>query len=347
MARQRRAGGQLRLFGGEANAEQTVARSLTARTRSTVAAAEVTEDLAATARQLPATVYLGTSSWSFPGWKGLVYGDSVSKGRLAGAGLAAYAQHPLLRTVGIDRTYYAPIRREAFAAYAVAVPADFRFLVKAHERCTVARFANHPRYGAQRGTGNDLFLHAGYAADAVVGPAVDGLGERVGVLLFQFPPQDVKAMGGSAGFAERLHGFLTALPRGPLYAVELRSPALVTREYGQALEESGACHCFNLHPSMPDPDEQERLLGGARMPATVVRWMLAPHLGYEAARDRYEPFDRIVDDDPGARAAVAAHCLRAVAARRPAFVIINNKAEGSAPLSVFHLAGAIVDGLRE
>jgi uncharacterized protein YecE (DUF72 family) len=30
--------------------------------------------------------------------------------RLARTGLRAYAQHPLLRSVGIDRTYYAPIQ---------------------------------------------------------------------------------------------------------------------------------------------------------------------------------------------------------------------------------------------
>ncbi|WP_204320593.1 hypothetical protein, partial [Klebsiella pneumoniae] len=52
---------------------------------------------------------IGTSSWSYPGWDGLVYAGEYSDSMLARKGLAAYAQHPLLRTVSIDRGFYAPI----------------------------------------------------------------------------------------------------------------------------------------------------------------------------------------------------------------------------------------------
>ena len=69
--------------------------------------------------------------------------------------------------------------------------------------------------------------------------------------------------------------------------------------------------------------------------------MLGGDQKYEAARDRYRPFDRLVDEDPPARAAIAARCVAAAAAQRPAYVVINNKAEGSAPLSAFQLAAVI------
>ena len=71
-------------------------------------------------------LYLGTSSWSFPGWAGIVYDSKVSQTTLARHGLAAYARHPLFRTVCIDRTYYSPITAEDFARYESAVPEDFR-----------------------------------------------------------------------------------------------------------------------------------------------------------------------------------------------------------------------------
>ncbi len=74
-------------------------------------------------------LYLGTSSWSFPGWVGIVYDRQVSQTTLARHGLAAYARHPLFRTVCIDRTYYSPITAEDFARYESAVPEDFRFVV--------------------------------------------------------------------------------------------------------------------------------------------------------------------------------------------------------------------------
>jgi hypothetical protein len=75
-----------------------------------------------------------------------------------------------------------------------------------------------------------------------------------------------------------------------------------------------------------------------------VRWMLGGRLGYEEARERYRPFDRLVDADPGARRRIARLCLAFARRGRPASVIINNKAEGSAPCSVVELAREIAAG---
>jgi len=310
------------------------------RTSKEVEAASVSGDLKNLATRLPATLRLGTSSWSFPGWAGIVYGESASKQRLARQGLQAYARHPLLRTVGIDRTFYAPVPATELAGYAAVVPEDFRFLMKAHEACTLARYPNHPRYGDAAGRTNELFLDPAYASAEVVAPFVEGLGDKGGPLLFQFSPQDLGAVGGPAGFADRLHRFLDALPRGPLYAVELRDARLLTAAYRDALAATGSCHCFNAHPTMPDVDTQARR-AGTDFAATVVRWMLGRGLEYEQARDRYAPFDRLVDEDPDTRSQIAAHCAASARIRKPAWVVINNKAEGSAPLSAFALAASI------
>ena len=115
------------------------------------------------AERLPATIRLGTSSWSFPGWEGLIYDRPAPQTKLSREGLTVYSRHRLLRTVGVDRTYYRPMTAAQFAAYAVQVPETFRFLVKAHEYCTLAGFGDHPRYGTRRGQPNSLFLDPHYA----------------------------------------------------------------------------------------------------------------------------------------------------------------------------------------
>jgi len=299
-----------------------------------VGPAPVPSALAEVAARLPALVRLGTSSWSFPGWTGIVWDRLAKPARLARDGLRAYGRHPLLRAVGIDRTYYAPVDAATFAGWAAQVPRDFRFLVKAPAALTSLHAEGAP---------NPRFLDASWARDVVVGPAVEGLGERLGVILLQLPPQDARGLGGPAAFATRLHHFLTALPPGPVYAVELRNAELLTGGYGNMLADAGACHCYNVHPTMPDLRAQTRTVDPRRSRALVVRWMLARHLGYEAARARYQPFDRLADDDPTTRSAIAGLCLGAVARRQPALVIANNKAEGSAPLSVFRLAERIVE----
>jgi uncharacterized protein YecE (DUF72 family) len=309
---------------------------------SAVAAAPVSAAVVAVAQRLPSHVYLGTSSWTFPGWQGLVYQHAATERELARHGLVAYAQHPLLRAVGLDRTYYAPIPAADFAAYGASVPEAFRFLVKAHRWCTAVYMPTPGVRTRQRYERNTHFLEPQYAIAEVIRPCVEGLGSKMGPLLLQFPPQDVRAIGGPERFAEQLHRFLDALPRGPLYAVELRNATLLTAAYAAALSAVGACHCFNVHPSMPTLYAQRRLVSTATAPALVVRWMLHRTLEYAAAGHRYAPFDRLVDADPYSRTAITGLCLEALASHRPAFVIVNNNAEGSAPLSVGQLAEQIV-----
>jgi uncharacterized protein YecE (DUF72 family) len=307
--------------------------------RKSVRAASQSEEIEALGRELPREIHLGGSTWSFPGWAGLVYDRAYTPSKLAREGLAAYARHPLLRAVGVDRTHYSPVEAVELAQYRNVVPEDFLFLVKAHEACTLARFPEHARYGSQRGQENPLFLDPHYATDQVVAPFAEGIGIGSGALLFQFAPQ---SLGAPADFAERLHAFLSALPLGPVYAVELRNRELITAEYGDALAAVGACHCHNVHPRMPDVRAQARLAGTERGVMTIVRWLLGPGMTYEEAGRRYAPFNRLAAPDPAGREAVADLARGALAEGRPFLCTINNNAEGCAPLSVIELAQAIV-----
>jgi len=293
----------------------------------------------ALAARLPPTIRFGTMSWNFPGWIGKVYASGVPKTRLAADGLPAYASHPLHRAVEIDRTYYEAPADQFFRALAEAVPDDFQFLVKAHEECTVFRFPLHARYGKRRGELNGRFLDAAYATDAVVGPTMEGLGGKAGPLLFQFPPQPLDDAPGA--FADRLHDFLRRLPRGPAYAVELRNAELLTPEYGAALLDTGALHCHNVWSAMPPLLRQARAIPpGARRPL-VVRWLLRAGDNYEAAGERYQPFDRLREEDPESRSAIATLVGKAHAHGVAALITVNNTAEGCAPDGIALLAGEV------
>jgi uncharacterized protein YecE (DUF72 family) len=310
---------------------------------SAVAAAQPNPEHVALAQALPAGIYLGAMSWTYPGWIGSVYGAAVPARQLAEGGLSAYAKHPLLRAVEIDRSYYGPLSAELFQTFAAQVPEDFRFLVKAHAECTLQRFPEHTRYGARRGAANARFLDAAYASEAVIAPAQAGLREKLGGVLFQFSPQ---ALGDPRAFAEQLRSFLQALPRGLRYAVELRSPQLLTRGYARALEQSGAVHCHNLWTAMPGLIEQARYLPAVTRRPLVIRWLLRPNDRYEDASARYQPFHRLADADLQARTAIAELAARAHRHGVPVFVFVDNKAEGCAPESIALLARAIVGALE-
>ncbi len=317
----------------------------------------VDEELQRLGRRLPASIYLGTSSWSFPGWQRIVYGGAYSEAQLAREGLAAYGQHPLLRTVGIDRGFYRPLAREQFEHYAQQVPDQFRFVVKAPAVITDAVVR------AERGepaAENPLFLDAQFASEQFVAPALRGLGSRAGPLVFQLSPLPrVQTADGGHALIERLGAFLIALPRAiddlvPIYAIELRNAELLTPRFVRMLQEAGARLCLSIHAQMPAAARQAAALRAMDAPADegddwtlkgplVVRWNLHAGLRYEEAKNRYAPFDRLLDADLITRGTLAHLAHVALRSRQPAFIIANNKAEGSAPLTCIELAKAIVD----
>ncbi|MDQ3259684.1 MAG: DUF72 domain-containing protein [Pseudomonadota bacterium] len=307
-----------------------------------VGPATVTPELSKLARKLPPAIHLGTSSWYFPGWAGIVFDRKVGIQTVRREGLRAYGQHPLLRTVGIDRTFYAPIPAAEFARYAEQVPDGFHFLVKAPKV-----FLTPPRGGEHDGpdANSPHFLDATGATKKFVAPCLEGLGEKAGPLVFQFSPLGKVITNAPQEFAQALNRFLSSLPNGPLYAVELRDAALFTQDYVEALRAAGAHHCVSVHPRMPDVSTQAQFVMPSMDAPLVVRWNLHGGFNYKDAKDRYAPFDRLVDEDSDNRTALAKLCARSHRAGQAAYVIINNKAEGSAPLSVFKLAAAIVNEL--
>jgi uncharacterized protein YecE (DUF72 family) len=310
--------------------------------RAAIAAQPVDPSLAALAAKLPTTLRFGTSTGSFPGWAGIVYDGVYDEAALARQGLAAYACHPLLRAVGVDRSFYAPLDPRTLERMADAVPADFRFLMKAHAALTTPRSARRPAF---LGDTPEAFLDADYAIRVVIDPARRLLGERLGVVLFQFSPLGERVQRHRALLLDRLSAFLRGLPRGPCYACEWRDPFVLGADYHALLADAGAVHGLCAHPRMPPVDAQgvdpEHDPSGAG--PLVIRWLLRRDRAYDEARATYAPFDRLVEPDPDARGRIAA-LLRAAASRgREALIVVNNKAEGSAPLSIEALARQSVD----
>jgi uncharacterized protein YecE (DUF72 family) len=300
-----------------------------------VRAAVPDEQVRQVAQRLPKNLYMGTSSWSFPGWVGIVYGQLYGVSTLARHGLAAYAQHPLLNAVNLDSAFYRTPTVEQLARYAADVPEDFRFMVKAYSGLTAVPDGAM----AVRRRVEPVFLDASFATRAVVNPLVEGLGSKLGVILFQFSPLGAQYTRTPSAFVERLGEFLRALPSGPAYAVELRDAEILGPEYEAALRSSGAVHCSSVHSRMPQVDRQVIQAGPGPL---VIRWMLQPGEDYESAGARYTPFDRLQEPDKLNRGRIAAMIGAGLSSGRDVHVVAANNAEGSAPLTLYELARTIV-----
>ncbi|EMH2978090.1 DUF72 domain-containing protein [Burkholderia multivorans] len=309
--------------------------------------APVAPEVAAAAAALPPNVRLGTSSWYFPGWNGIVFDGDFAQTKLSREGLEAYGAHPLLKSVSLDRSFYAPLSVADYLRYAQQVPDDFRFVVKAPASVTDAVVRGHR--GEPSGP-NPTFLDASLAADEFVRPCLEGLGKKAGVLVFQFSPLPDRLLAEPAALIERLSAFFAALPPlppeadGPRYAIEIRDASLLTPRFIRTLAAHGVRYCVGLHARMPDPLRQAAalaLLDGDAPGPLIVRWSLHGGFKYEQAKAKYEPFDKLVDEDPATRSALAELAARYALAGQPVIITINNKAEGSAPLSCIALAREI------
>jgi uncharacterized protein YecE (DUF72 family) len=295
---------------------------------------------------LPTDIRLGTSSWFFPGWRGLVFEGIHPQVTLSRKGLAAYAQIPLLRTVSFDRSFYAAVSAVDYQRYAAQVPDHFSFVVKAPALVCDAMVRNEEGRGR---AANPQFLDAAIAAREFILPCVEGLGAKAGPLVFQVSPLPRSLIEQSVTLVERLAAFFAALPRElgkhrPLYALELRNGELLTPRLMKALAHVGAHYCVGLHDRMPEVERQEaalRVLHGDAPGPLVVRWNLHRGFLYQAAKQRYEPFDRLVDEDRETRRMLAGMAAAAFKAGQKVWIAVNNKAEGSAPLSLLKLAQEI------
>ncbi len=141
-------------------------------------------------------LYAGTSGYAYKEWKGPFYPEDLPAREM----LAHYASR--LPAVEINNTFYRLPKASVLESWREQVPAGFRFAVKASRRIT---HFGRLKEGADEPTGYLL-------------QTVASLGESLGLLFFQLPPNFPQDL-------ERLERFLGTLPEGTRAAFEFRHPS--------------------------------------------------------------------------------------------------------------------------
>ncbi len=288
-------------------------------------------------------VYVGTSSWKYPGWIGQLYDEQrylyrgkISEARFQRTCLEEYAE--VFPTVCVDAGYYQFPTPRYVEGLAKGVPAGFRFSFKVTEEITAASFINLPRYGPRAGRVNDHFLDPALFAGAFLKP-LEAHRDKIGMLIFEFSRfrSDQIASGGE--FVERLEGFLAELPAGWSYGVEIRNRTFLHPDYFAALARHGVAHVFNNWTKMPPVSEQIALPGAFTADGFGARFLLTPGRAYQEAVDAFQPYRDTRAADPDARAAGTA--LMSRAPKGKSYLYVNNRLEGNAIKTIL----AMIDGL--
>lgn len=267
----------------------------------------------------------------------MIYQQDYPKTGSSAAMLEEYARFPLFRTVGIDSTFYAPPTPELLLSYARVLPEDFRCVSKVWDRLTVLTFPK-ARYRALGGEPNPDFLNADVFLDEVLRPFESYFPHNVGPFVFEFQTIARNEGVNPLNFANLLDVFFSRLPREYSYAVELRNPEFLTPPYFAVLREHNVAHVYNSWTRMPPVGEQIELPGSFSAPFTVARILLRPGRSYSEAVDAFAPYDRIQDRNPELRRDIARLIRQAQSLRIPAYILVNNRAEGSAPITIAAVA---------
>jgi uncharacterized protein YecE (DUF72 family) len=235
-------------------------------------------------------IRIGTSGWSYDGWRGRLYPDEVPKR----AWLEYYGSQ--FSTAEINSSFYRTPSLDAVRSWRNQTPKDFLFAWKA------SKFITHWKRLTSK-CDNSI---------ALMQTRLKVLGPKTGVVLFQLPPQFSKN-------SERLNSFLKLLPRRRRYAFEFRHGSWYDDEILDILHRHDIALCFSDHSDAPSPwtvtAHHVYIRGhgpsghyrGSYSTATLQRWADAIVAWKSQGRDVFVYFD---NDQKAAAPADARHLIK-------------------------------------
>lgn len=168
-------------------------------------------------------VFVGTSGWNYPHWKGRFYPREVKEKDWFGY----YARY--FRTVEINNTFYQLPSEKTFISWEKQAPEDFLFTVKANRFITHVKKLKDPEQPLNNFTARAKMLR-----------------EHLGPILYQFPPKwNVNR--------DRLERFLSLLPKNLVHVFEFRNPSWHCGEVYALLERYAVSFCAHDMPGCECP----------------------------------------------------------------------------------------------
>ena len=277
-------------------------------------------------------IFFGTSSWKYPGWKGMVYTRSYpSKRDFEQECLAEYAS--IFPTVCADFALYDFPKPLQMRAFHESTPEEFTVSFKVTDRITIKRYPDLPRHGSNAGTVNPDFLNFALFEEAFLRP-LEELKGKVGVIIFEFSTFHPSTGISLPVFLSLLDPFLARLPSSYRFAVEVRNADFLTPDYLHLLQAHGVAHVLNSWSRMPSLDEQLAAPGSLPAPFSAVRALLKPGRTYQDAVDTFQPYDRIQEPIPAIRQALADTVVRCMKEDKKLYAYVNNRVEGNSPKTI-------------
>ncbi len=277
-------------------------------------------------------LHIGTCSWKYPSWKGLVYSKAKPKNFLEEYS-AKYS------TVEVDQWFWSLFgdsvvlpKKSVVEEYAASVPDSFKFGIKVPNSIMLT---HHYKKGS-RGPliPNEHFLSVDLMKRFL--ESIEPLHSKLGPLMFQFGYLNKQKMRDQSEFLDRFGEFVGNLPKGLLYAVETRNPNYLNDRYFKFLDSFDLVHVFVQGYYMPSIFEIFAKYKALVRSAIVIRLHGPDRTGIEEVTGK--KWDEIVQpmDDDISRLDNMLSELEA-----NVFIFVNNHFEGSAPRTISKISERI------
>ncbi len=274
-------------------------------------------------------IYLGTCSWKYDSWKGIIYPERTDINYLE-----EYSKH--YNTVEIDQWFWSlhavdkitlPKAKDV-KLYTASVPDDFKFTIKVPNSITLTHFY-------QKKKSDPLIPNPHFLSKDIFNSFIDILSpmhSKTGVLMFQFEYLNKQKMSSQLQFIEMFESFLENIKTPLNIGIEIRNPNYLNKNFFEFLYRNNLVMVFLQGYYMPPVWEVFKNYTEFIGNFAVVRLHGPDRKGIEGKTGSIwnqivEPKDEEIDK--------ISELIKYLDSKKvDVYVNVNNHFEGSAPLTI-------------
>jgi uncharacterized protein YecE (DUF72 family) len=274
-------------------------------------------------------IRIGTCSWKYDSWKGIVYPDKEVFNFLE-----EYSKH--FNTVEVDQWFWslfepkkAMLPKEGdVKSYAKSVPDDFRFTIKIPNSITLTHFYNRNKSATLK---QNPFFFSTELFDEFL-ETLKPMKKKIGVLMFQFEYLNKQKISGLVEFIERFEAFIEGINNKFTYGVEIRNPNFLKKPFFEFLKRNDLAMIFLQGYYMPPLWQVFNEYKDYIKSTAVIRLHGPDRSGIEKKTGSI--WNQIVEPKDNELDKISEIIYYLKNKKVDTYVNVNNHYEGSAPLTI-------------
>ncbi|QQS37803.1 MAG: DUF72 domain-containing protein [Ignavibacteriales bacterium] len=280
-------------------------------------------------KKLSSKLYIGTCSWKYDSWKGLVYPEQDKFNFLE-----EYAKH--FNSVEIDQWFWSLNSADKISlpkekdveSYAASVPDDFKFSIKVPNSITLTHF--YKKNKTEPLKSNPHFLNPDLFSQFL--NTLSPMKNKLGPLMFQFEYLNKEKMNSQHEFMDRFEKFLEDTDRNYMYAIEIRNPNYLNKNFFEFLNRNNISMVF-LHGYYMPPVWETFQAFQTHLKNTVIFRLHGPdRSGIEEKTGG--DWSKIVEPRDDEILKIVKMIQLLLSLEIDIYANVNNHFEGSAPLTI-------------